>query len=427
MQTKELNRTQQLLMVIILAYLIMKPYPGFMGENFLRIMDFSSIILIGAILFLIYMTRFEVKISLSAGRTLLIIAAIFLWQLISMGYNALFGGVVVLEDLVDMYKPLIMFSAFFLGSLLSVSPLFFEKAIKFFVIFQFFLCIIQMRFGGFSLGLFSGRDMTTIANEFSNRAIGTFGNPNFLAVFMASCAVWYFYKLLFVNKRNIFMFLISFGTVLITQSRTATIIGLSTCLLVLVANILLARKHKIRSFVILIMSILVVYTAYHYVLINGQHNSGQFGYLVSGISKVLSGDLVYQSSFQGRTLYWANIGVYIKSHPLIGSGPMKGELGAPNVADNNYVFIVYKYGFIGLALWLFLTFTILKKTFKTIKYQANKVAPVFVLLFWVVLLSSALLIDIMEHIRYAPITFFLTSLALNVKNEDDYEFKRTDS
>jgi len=128
-------------------------------------------------------------------------------------------------------------------------------------------------------------------------------------------------------------------------------------------------------------------------------------YVITGFKQVYEGGVLSQSSVSGRLVFWEYFFELIKEKPILGYGPSKGWADY-TFADNNYVYIVFKYGFAGLILTLglwFLTMRFLIKSYKG--YEIRHVG--FAVSLGSTLLASAVLAESLESLRLTPFFFLL--------------------
>ncbi|MEC2222768.1 MULTISPECIES: O-antigen ligase family protein [Heyndrickxia] len=403
------------LVIFLLAYLILMPYPGFLGNLCLRAIDLSIFLSALVVYFILNVNHSIEKTKNNSKLILLILFIITLWQSIVLCINSVFWGRLVFADLFDLYKVPLYFLLFYLGIQLRQFDK--EKIVVFFsfiLIIEFILSIIQITIGGFSQALFTGRDFNSVYLNYSGRAIGTLGNPNYLGIFAVSLANWYLY-LVITKKKNIIKYLIlMFLAILIvfmTQSRTSFI--LTACLFFIqFFFISLRKKRKIILNVLIFLAFLFVSYFIYSIIISGKSLTifgYELSYLFTGMNKVISDGINEQSSFKQRTELWHIMLGYIKQNPWIGYGPSKGYPQIPDVADNNYIYFIFKYGIINLFLWLILWITILKDVILNIVHKKHSLS-ILVLLFWIVLFTSSLTMESLESLRVASVVYFLTGL-----------------
>ncbi|WP_371878424.1 O-antigen ligase family protein [Geobacillus kaustophilus] len=122
--------------------------------------------------------------------------------------------------------------------------------------------------------------------------------------------------------------------------------------------------------------------------------------------------LMEQSSFKQRTILWKIMIEHFEENPFLGNGPSKGVEGIPDVADNNYIFILFKYGIIGLFLWLAMVGLVIRKITSLIGNVNNNYLLSYLLIYWIVLLLTSLTMESLESIRMTTIAFFLTGICM---------------
>ncbi len=407
----------------VLIFLFICPYPGFLGETILRGIDLSYIFLL-VLVYMINNIKGNTKNLINNKFYMPIVGIMFIllfWEVCVLLINALLGEIVVFKDLFELYKVVLYFLAFYVSLNLSAVNLksdYVWKVLSIIVTIEFILSLLQISFGGYTQYLFSHRDMYRIDYHYSGRAIGTLGNPNFLGVFSAAAMVWYYILLNMKNEHkkiyNIILFFMSLAILLMTQSRTSLLLAVG---LILIYTIyILIKKRSILSYMLVLLVSIITFTLIAN-LKDGDFNISLFGfnfsYLTSGLTTIYNDGLAEQNSFKLRLDLWSLFIEKIKENPWFGYGPSKGVAGIPDVADNNYIFITFKFGFIGLMLWMLLLSSVIYKLVKLYRY-GRKNLIVFTILFWICLLVSAFTMESLESIRLATIAFFMTGCCFNL-------------
>lgn len=399
------------------------PYPGFLGQSALRIVDLgivTSLMIISVLL--ISISKGKICISKCGKKVFVILYLILLWELFVM---LLSPTVTSVRDLFDLYKPVYYALAFLSGVLAArlIFPRTVMSLIKIILLVNAIIVVLQMVYNiPIVRYLFTHRLPELVDIHYSFRAIGTFGNPNHFGIVMVVLSSLFLYiglkKLISSGKSragfvNIIWALLGIVAVLLSQSRTAFILIISSIVVQIVMTLFSTKiwcsfKRLINVFVIVIFIFLV-----SYIVVNQMME--QLKYLRSGIEVVLTEGLKEQSSFQGRLTYWKYYLEKFLEKPILGHGPSK-DLVEYDVADNNYIFFAFKYGIVGLLILLMIPINI----FIGVKAYFHRVQPdirylyVLVIIFWTNLLAASFTMEALESLRATPMAFWLTGYILSI-------------
>lgn len=175
------------------------------------------------------------------------------------------------------------------------------------------------------------------------RMVGTMGNPNINALLFT------FFSIVFLpiqfNKKQLGLFLIALTMVFLCQSRTSVVV-------ILVFLIYLAIFH------------LHLWTRRQWLTIIGVLGLTYFLALMLATSffqysaysaSLLDGTALYSGSVRGRFETWTLLGQQILEYPIFGHGPYKQYFYANRLyAENEYILMAWRYGFIGLVVYMLL-------------------------------------------------------------------------
>lgn len=175
------------------------------------------------------------------------------------------------------------------------------------------------------------------------RMMGTMGNPNINAILFLFFFVYFLSKstAFSFRKENIFIYL-SFLCIIVTQSRTGFISGVSAYIFWIIFT-----KQKLKT--TLINTLFLIATFF----IAFAFNSLALTYFSN-----TSANIIENNSVLGRLEVWKFLMKMIEQKPIFGYGPNKDFFYNNNLyAESEYVLYMWRYGFIGLILyfgWLLL-------------------------------------------------------------------------
>lgn len=398
------SRFAKLSLSFLLFYYLLVPYPGFSSDVvLLSIRAFGAII--PYIIAVLILAKYE-NLYIPMTKELIVFLTLFFFVILS-SFASFFSflSITVFEDIV-------MFAGFlgcFIAGLL-VSSLVASSVVKsilgvIFVINIFFVFIVLLPGFEFVRYLYSGRNMELIDLEFSFRAIGTLGNPNFFAVFVSSVSAYFLFDL-GASKKFDFVRVIaaSGGAVLLLLSQSRTILFGYVFLIVslLLLNIVTRRKSRVYFSAKLICLLVVFIIGALYV------GFDSLSYLTSGINTVLDSGLAEQNSFKTRLFIW---GEYLRSfyeRPIVGHGKYFEGLSFP-FSDNNYVFFLYKYGVISFVLVVAFFLRLFASALSNYFLHEDAMSLFFICIFILIAIGS-LTGEVFESFRLGSILFIVAGL-----------------
>jgi hypothetical protein len=195
-----------------------------------------------------------------------------------------------------------------------------------------------------------------LSESFRIRISGTFGNPNFYGVVLNFIFPFLFAKLKSTNYSLQYVLLVVVNILLIifTGSRTA-VAGL--LIQFFIFTILTVKGHKLK------MSIPWIFGAGIFLFLFGVYIAIKFSRIADTINTVTStGILSVESLGTKYNLSSMYLSEVISKSPLIGMGP--SEAYSKYFGDNQYSLLIYKYGIIGLSLYLSFWISCCYKIFK---------------------------------------------------------------
>jgi O-antigen ligase len=403
------------MVAISLFAIICAPYPGYLGETLLRVVDLS---LISLMLLFAILGAVAGSFRLPAERFVFSLIFVLIgWQLVVIFLSP--TSHYLLRDLLDVYKQVFWFVAFVFGLLFArnINSSQVEKAIEIAFCISTIVAALQLLFGpSIFYHLFSVRDIASVQSHYSTRVIGTLGNPNYFALFNVVVFYWALTKSMTGQGRRYAVYaLIAFAMVAIAQSRTNIVgmLGLAVVFsFVSFRAEWLSVSYRSFFFKFLIVSVcglgLILWWMIEY---------GVLRYVYTGFLTVYESGLASQSSFGGRLKMWMYFSELIEQRPLLGFGPSKGVFRYA-VADNNYIFTTFKYGVVGLSLILTLCAYLLFRLYENLRQRPTD-ESVFAFYLLVMILFTSFFAETIDSMRMAPLLFLLCGLSMGRNAEQD--------
>ena len=288
----------------------------------------------------------------------------------------------VLQDLFELYKLFkFLFFILFLSTLGSAANL--EQILKVsfvgVILFNLLHYFDVLGFNEHFMSYYSAEvqwktfGLNSVGETDTKRLLGTLGNPN------TNSVLFLFFMFYFQPSKNAFKLvdLFHFSAVLAffaCQSRTS-LIALGVCVLFIIwtadRNWILFAK---RAVVYFLLGMLVFVGDICW----SQKESKQ-NYLTT-----LSGQAWKSKSIKGRMEVWGMLWGNIKEKPILGHSPNKDFFYSNNIyAESQYVLFAYRYGFVGLILFLIIGFYVLNMSYSAFKNKQNIVLFLFTLVFMI--------------------------------------------
>jgi len=221
----------------------------------------------------------------------------------------------------------------------------------------------------------------------AKRMIGTMSNPNLNAILFLFFFIWYAPCPQWGWKKALFFLLVT-SAILLCQSRSGIII----CIILFIINYFFA-KIPYRELLIQLGSIAafigIGFLGYHLMNIN-KEPSNKYNSPIGYVLTLTHTDLRDDPSLNQRFATWHNMIQEIKERPLFGHSPNKQVLSIQKIyPDNEYISISYKYGLIGLLLYLlFFTLPIIHTLKEARQSQEAKMLLLCSLLFAMAAITS---------------------------------------
>ena len=212
--------------------------------------------------------------------------------------------------------------------------------------------------------------LDSLGNPAVRRMIGTLGNPNDNAILFLFYFTYFLSKTVTfgINRNLLFMYL-SFLCVVLTQSRTGFIAGLTVYI---IWSIMTKQSIKI-SFINIIFFIATFFIAFTFSPLSLDYYANTYPHLAKN------------NSVMGRLEMWEHLLRMIKHKPIFGYGPNKDYFYDNGLyPESEYVLYMWRYGITGLLLysaWIFLP------VYKQVKKLRNNT---FFLLFAIVIGLNAI-------------------------------------
>ncbi|MEY3844363.1 MAG: hypothetical protein RL293_785 [Bacteroidota bacterium] len=203
--------------------------------------------------------------------------------------------------------------------------------------------------GGLQIQYF-GKD--SLGQPAVKRLVGTMGNPNINALLFGFFSLYYFP--IQMNRKNLGLFLLSLLFVFLCQSRTALLFIF--CIFGFLA-VFKPRIWTIKQWVIIILaSLFTFFLAWMF--------ATSFFQFTSYNNSLLDGTAFHSGSARGRFETWNLLGKMILEQPIFGHGPYKEYFYQNHIySENEYILMSWRYGFLGLFIYLALFLMPLKNMF----------------------------------------------------------------
>jgi len=262
------------------------------------------------------------------------------------------------------------------------------------LIFNFLHYHNLFNFNGIVMPLYCGQEsphlfffgLNSALAPATKRMLGTLGNPNNNAILFLFFNIWYFPKKKWSIKEIIFFFL-SVIAVCSCQSRT----GIVAFTAVFLLNFIFA---KIKWWKMILQSTAVMLVCF---LFFNTNNLLDFSFLgqYKQTRKKENKDYVLAdwnafngTSWKTRLKIWEELFEQTLEKPIIGHAPQKNYFYHNKLyAENEYIFMAWRYGFLGLIFYLLIFIIPLKDTFC---FARSQLEARRILLFIVVFLIAAI-------------------------------------
>lgn len=244
--------------------------------------------------------------------------------------------------------------------------------IHFYNLFNFNFIIEHYYHGGLNIKYFG---TNTLYQPTAKRMVGLMGNPNNNAILFTFFSI-YFIPFKF-EKSKIAWFSIALTMVFLCQSRTSI---LAIIALIVVLLILKYTNWNFKQWVLFIGTCLVCY------LLAWTLSSDFFKYDIYGNS-MFNGVALESNSAMGRIESWKFLGKMIAEKPVFGHGPNKDFFYNNNIySENEYVLYAWRYGIIGLVMYLLFYLIPVKAIAMDSKTKYSK----YIILIAIMMLTTAL-------------------------------------
>jgi hypothetical protein len=230
----------------------------------------------------------------------------------------------------------------------------------------------------YSVGLnitYFGKD--TLGQGAGKRMVGLMANPNTNAIIFSFFSL-YFLPLKF-NKNKMIWFFAAMTLSFMCQSRTILFAFFAIFLLIFIAKL---AEWKLKEWLIIISVTLLAY------FLAWMFSSSFFKYPIYGNS-LFNGAALDSESAMGRIETWKFLGKMILEKPLFGFGPNKSFFYSNKIySENEYVLYAWRYGIIGLLLYLSIFILLIKKCFNQFNSTFSKYLLLVIALFLTVALTN---------------------------------------
>ena len=369
-------------LLVFLIFILFKPTPTLLLGPAIGMKIPDVIFIVLSVIFL-YLYRHHFK-----SIPLLPIVFLFLMVEILSQFKGTIVNVVLINDLVELIRPIEFILALAVGSTLCEkgSKLYYDKfTILIIILFITFSLLIFFDFMGiksastifYEVG--KSRGYSDINTKNIWRLASTFTNPNYFGLFCCAIAGVLLYRLLsFWLMLDALFFVVFTSFVILSGSRT----GLVSLICIFIAIFfvdLVSKGIKTKSRIVSYGSIFIFsLIALPKIFDVGQKVLWRF----TNVQNM-------EESFGARIEAWNSALITIQSNFIIGVGSNKSMVKS---LDNNYLMILYKNGIVGLLIVSFILLLILNLGFKL--YNKSKLEDQYGSAISVLLLSSVLVIII---------------------------------
>lgn len=308
---------------------------------------FNFIISLSIILFLLFRSK---KSDLDVFLSITIILAISSIFWISLSFGLSIKPIISIRDLIEWIR-IIPYILLLLIIKLSIQYNFI-RVVSWFFTLNILFCIFQyISPDNFILQLYA-----TQTKQFDiiqkHRLIGFLDNPNIFSFYLI-ITYFFLYERIPLFLRYI-LFIIIFIMISITGSKT----GLITFLMV-GTLLLLIKNSGVKRFLYLLILSGIFYIAILYKDIWIGMLSWMSPYMSHGINMVLSNKIEELHVITVRQQYWLEDMALFYASPIFGVGPGYGFMER-SYSDNSYVYLLARYGIVGLLIYLFSLFVLYK-------------------------------------------------------------------
>lgn len=275
---------------------------------------------------------------------LILIGGFIVWIFVTVIVNGRYGSIRDYFEVIKYVKYAIIILFFYL-----LTPHLNGKIVKviygaslFVLLFNFLHYFDVLGFNKHILPIFTDAEraaqfgLDSAGNPTYRRILGTMGNPNNNAVIISFFSFFYLLRLK-KSFKEVVLFFLFFVLLLMTESRTALIAFVSVVSLYIV---LLDRSW--RNIWVFVVSLGVGSQLLK--LLNLSYMSALWNIKLSN-----------NTSFTGRLTFWDILIPMVKSSPIFGHGPNKEFFNETGLhAENELLLIVWRYGGVGVLLFLLL-------------------------------------------------------------------------
>lgn len=229
------------------------------------------------------------------------------------------------------------------------------------------------------------------------RMLGLAMNPNNNAIIFLIFSILFLIQSIKI-KKNFVWFFIALVMVFLCQSRTAMV---SAAILFAVYAFLMRRELKLVGLALGIIvssfSVSFLTTKYttsivaapNYLEDEEQMSEEQVSAKVTYLESVVHGQFLGGSSMEGRFAVWKHLWGMIKEKPIFGHAPFKEYFYDNEIySENEYILMTWRYGFIGLLIYVFIYLYLAMMAIRNIHLSSAKVLLLTVVLMMVTALTN---------------------------------------
>lgn len=407
--------TDKQFFTFLFGFLFLRPYPiSIVGKSGARVIDVAVFLLISC--WVVFYARIKFSREIVAVLALILLFTIlylasFFW---GAHYSIAFSNIFEILRYI-MFIPFLLFGYYWahLDEALKsyLKPLVLVFCFGFLVMLAQYL---EVKGIGFLNVLYTG-DVQKVSLTYDKRAIGIFGNPNTAGILMTLLGFAIFYYLRFFTESKWFQkgsYLILLGIVaciFFCASKTAFIMFFG------VFTFYFARKWKFW-----VLVLLIAFLGYHYSEEIFEFVAEKSPYLHMGFRTWIYGsfsDFLNSEAMQARYEHWVIAIQYFYKSPLLGVGPLRGQIGSST--DGYYVYILARSGILGLIVIVFFWGSVLchtvinRKNDLKVQYLARVVQLSTIALLIANIALEAFILMLVAYFYFVTLGYYLGHVALS--------------
>ena len=368
-------------LIFILLLFSIFTFPGFKILELPFEIRFEDFLMILFLFLILLKNKYEFKGKFLLNYIFLIYFYI-IWIFITITFNNLMLKINCYFEIYKIFK--IFLLIFFIYNFIDIKRKEFLKVMYFLFTFNLLFNIFHyFNLFNFNINILPIYSKGPQYDEFiyyfysisQRRILGIMGNPNNNGIIFSFFALYFFILFQdynYLKKLNFIFFCFSFLLLILTGSRTTFISFLFSIIFYL---IIAKRKIKLVFTYFLILTIM-------FLIINIFFN-------IKYIKSIWEMDLTKTNSFIVRINNWKMLINMVKNKLIYGNGPNKNFFYENNLhAENEYIFVFWKYGFIGLIIHLILLILPFFYSIKNKNFLFSKLSMTFLIIVFITSITN---------------------------------------